>query len=424
MIKRVLQAKPGLSWSATVELGRSVSLVATIILVARFLGPTGLGAYAGVMAGVGFLTPFASAGMGHVLVSRVSVDQEQLEEAWGHAIRATLVAGLVLTASCAGLAVLITGATLAAVLALAAAELVLGSLTVLASQVQLGLGRFRTYAMIQLTGPLLRLVAAVVATLASVSSLTSWAMLYMIAAAGACLVSRRLAGLRMLPRVSGVGPRGNWRLGLQFSVTQLAHGVVNDLDKVFLAAAGDLNVAGEYSAAYRILNLVYMPARAVQTWCYPKFFQHGALGVHTIRRFGLRVTAAASLYGLFAGVSLFLGAPLLPVILGSDYAGSVGYLRLLSVMPLLKCAQWFLGDTLSGFLAQRTRASIQLASALLTAGALVYAVPRYAAWGAAWTTLVVETGTLIALGVAVGRLRDRPTLNVPAAAAGRVRESK
>ena len=85
--------------------------------------------------------------------------------------------------------------------------------------------------------------------------------------------------------------------------------------------------------------------------------------------------------------SLWLCAPVLPLILGPKYDAVVPALRWLALIPLLRCFHTFLADSLSGAGLQRMRTGIQVVVALLNVGLNIIILPRWSWRGAAWTSL-------------------------------------
>ncbi len=63
-----------------------------------------------------------------------------------------------------------------------------------------------------------------------------------------------------------------------YSIGLSAQGVYNDIDKVMLASLSSLGSAGVYAAAYRVIDLAFVPMRAVLSVTYVRFFRLGASG--------------------------------------------------------------------------------------------------------------------------------------------------
>ena len=88
--------------------------------------------------------------------------------------------------------------------------------------------------------------------------------------------------------------------------------------------------------------------RAALAAAYPRFFQAGAEGL----RSALAVSRSIALPGIgyavvVAGV-LLIGAPVIPLVLGADFAPSVGAVQLLAALPVLRWIHYLAADSLTG----------------------------------------------------------------------------
>jgi O-antigen/teichoic acid export membrane protein len=175
--------------------------------------------------------------------------------------------------------------------------------------------------------------------------------------------------------------------GVFFSIGSAATTVYNDIDKIMLSKLSDLASTGVYAAAYRVVDVSMTPVRSLVSAAYPQFFRKGVGGIRATYPYALSLIPKAAIYGVFASASLWLFAPVLPIILGSKYDAVVPALRWLALIPLLRCFHVFLADALSGAGLQRIRTSIQVIVALLNIGLNLVILPRWSWRGAAWTSL-------------------------------------
>ena len=141
--------------------------------------------------------------------------------------------------------------------------------------------------------------------------------------------------------------------------------------------------------------------RSVVSAAYPEFFRIGASGMEASYGYARRLVRKAVLFGLVDFVALILVAPLLPMILGTKYAGVAPAIQLLALIPVMRCVHWFLANALSGANAQGLRTVIQVGVALLNIGLNLLILPRWSWVGAAWTSLASDAVLVAAVYFAV-----------------------
>src|SRR6202011_388724 len=119
---------------------------------------------------------------------------------------------------------------------------------------------------------------------------------------------------------------------------------------------------------YRIIDTSLTPLRSLVSAAYPQFFRLGADGIGATYGYAKRLIGKALIFGVADFLALVLLAPLVPLFLGPKYADVVPALRLLALIPVMRCAHWFLADALSGANAQGIRTSVQVGVAILNIG--------------------------------------------------------
>lgn len=194
-----------------------------------------------------------------------------------------------------------------------------------------------------------------------------------------------------------------WRIkpeiteGCYFAVGFSAQTVYNDLDKTMLARLSTLEATGIYAAAYRLIDVAFVPIRSILSAAYAKFFQQGESGISGSLNLAKRLTPISGVYGLTAGVGLYLLAPLVPYILGDEYATAVEALRWLSPLIFLKALHYFAADTLTGAGFQGARSGVQIIIAVFNVLINLWLIPLYSWKGAALASLASDGMLLIAL---------------------------
>ncbi len=364
------------------------------ILIARALGAREYGVYVSVLALVAVAAPFASLGSGNLLIKHVARAPETFPRQWGRALITTVLSGsalLVLVTAVARLW-LPPSVSVQFVLAIGAADLLFVRLVDVSAQAYQAYQRMSRTALLQLLLSPVRLVAALVmVAITPAPTALQWGILYLLSAViGGCiavaLVNRELGKPEF-----HIGHLGSeLGEGAFFSVSLSAQTFTNDIDKAMLARLATLEATGIYAAAYRLVDVAFLPVGSLLMATYAQFFQQGMRGVSATARFARRLVGFGAGYGLLAAAALFLVAPVLPAILGGDYRDAIGAVRWLALLPFLKAIHYFGADALTGAGHQGHRTIVQVGIATLNILLNVWLIPLYSWRGAAIATLVSD----------------------------------
>jgi len=186
--------------------------------------------------------------------------------------------------------------------------------------------------------------------------------------------------------------RRHWAEGLQYSFSQSTSSAYNDVDKTMLSHYGMNEQNGIYSMAYRVVEIASIPVFSVRDAATPKFFQQGAKGVAHSAALANSLLKRAMLLGIFSAACIFLFAPIIPHIIGKDYAESVYALRWLSLIPFFRSIHQMTGTALMGAGLQKYRTSTQIVAAAVNFLLNLWLIPRYGWQGAAWSSLLTDAG--------------------------------
>jgi O-antigen/teichoic acid export membrane protein len=202
--------------------------------------------------------------------------------------------------------------------------------------------------------------------------------------------------------------RGEGAQGFYFSVSLSAMTVYNDIDKTMVARLATLEAAGVYAAAYRIIDVAFIPVRALLSATLPGFFRTGAGGIQASMRYGKQMLIKVLPYSLFAFAACMIGAPLAPRILGRQYADITEALRWLALLPALKTLHYFIADALTGAGHQGTRTLIQIGVAAFNVLINLWIIPAYGWRGAAWSSIASDGLLALSLLFIVTLLHRKP----------------
>ncbi len=378
------------------------------ILIARSLGAGGYGAFIGASALVAILTPFSGLGSGNLLVKNVARSVDSFGRSWGNALFLILLTGtclLILILSVSRF-VLPDSIPLGLVITIGVAELFFARFLDICGQAYQGIQRLDRTALLQ-TVPVVSRCIAVVGFSLVVRTPTpqSWGCWYLAstvvaAVVGLAFVHRELGS----PRFDLAGIKSEMGEGFYFSISLSAQGIYNDIDKTMLARLSSLSATGIYGAAYRIIDVSFTPVRSLLFAAYARFFQHGQDGIKGSLGFARKLLPVAIGYGVVGGLILFMAAPLLPYILGPEYRETVGALRWLALLPLLKAVHYFAADTLTGAGFQKARSLVQVVVAVFNVGINFWLITNYSWRGAAWASLASDGILAFCLWIMVWRL--------------------
>lgn len=409
-------------------LGQAARLVVQTIyffLMARGLGPQQYGAFVAVAAAVAIVYPFVGNGSGNLMVKNVARDRRLLPECLGDALFMTLASGLLLSVlvvpGC--LVVLPRAIPSSVILLVVASDLVVYRFVDVACLAFQSVERLGWTANLNVLASLMRLAGIAAVLLMDRPTVVAWCVAYLTTSAVCALVAIYCVLSRLArPAFSGLGRvRGELREGFWFSTSLSAQTIYNDVDKTMLARLATLDAAGIYAAAYRLIDVAFLPIRALLAAAYPSFFRHGEDGIGGSFRFARRLLPKPLMYSTMVAVSAWFAAPLVPHILGADYTRTAEALRWLSLLPLLRTLHYFAADALTGAGHQALRTLVQVIVAGFNVLVNLWLIPAYSWRGAAWSSLASDGLLAVALWSCALLMRTRSARIRSNAAAGLAR---
>jgi O-antigen/teichoic acid export membrane protein len=383
------------------------------VIIAQALGVEEYGAFVGATALVSILAPFATLGSGNLLIKNVSRDRSLFHEYWGNALFMICVSGLVLILFVLLIAPFILPKTIPLLLVflVAVTDLIFYRILDTAGQAFQAVLWLNKTAQLNILPNITRLIAAfALVHFFPKPNALEWTFLYLISTAvcallGILLVHRDLGAPKLA--LSRIKPE--ILEGFYFSVSLSAQTVYNDIDKTMLARLATLQATGIYAAAYRLIDVAFVPVRSILAAAYAKFFQHGASGISGSLSLAKRLVPIAGSYGIAAGIGLFLFAPIVPYVLGDEYAGAVEALRWLAPLPFLKAMHYFAADSLTGAGFQGVRSAVQVIVAVFNVLVNLSLISAYSWKGAAWTSLASDGLLMLGLWIMVALLYRQQT---------------
>jgi O-antigen/teichoic acid export membrane protein len=382
------------------------------IEIARSLGVANYGAFVSVVALVGILYPFGALGSGNLLVKNVSRDKRLFSIYWGRALITTAISGslflfIILALSHFALPPQIP---LLLVALIGASDLFGLNIVTISGQAFQAFERLNWTATINVLMSAGRLLGAflLIAIHRQPTSL-QWGYIYSICTAMVAILASSVVSAKFgSPVLCLKLTHSELREGAYFSASQSAQTVYNDIDKTMLARLGTLQAAGIYGAAYRLIDVSFVPISALLWSAYPNFFRTGANGIAASLNYAKFLLFRALAYaGVICGVIL-ITAHVVPHILGPEYAPTAEALRWLAVLPIFKSLHYFLSDALTGAGYQAVRTALQAGVALFNVLINVWLIPAYSWRGAAWSSIASDAVLFCGIAIAVYVLSRRP----------------
>ncbi len=387
---------------------RLIIQAAYFVIIARCLGAREYGAFIAVTSLINVISPFVGLGSGNLLVKNVARNKELFSEYWGNGLLMTLGSGVLLMTAIVGLCriVLPTGIPTIAVVFVGMSDLIFVRVLDLAAWAFQAREQLSKNAQLNVLISLSRLIGiAGLALVLSHATVVAWSAVYFagsVVAAG--LASAWVGGQFGRPRLALARIPGESLEGFYFSASLAAQTIYNDIDKVMVARLGGLVGAGIYAAAYRMIDVAFIPIRAVLNAAYVEFFRRGSTGFQESLRYGRRLLFRILAYPLIVFVLLLIAAPMLPLILGHEFSDVTAALRWLALLPLLKSLHYFVSDSLTGAGYQGVRTFSQVGVAVFNALINLWLIPAYGWRGAAWSSLASDGLLALTLWIVALRL--------------------
>lgn len=407
--------------SAHALVGQIVMAVAGLmnfLILARLLGPSTYGLVAGALALVLTVGPIAALGADKIATRDIARDSSTAARTLTHALLTVIVGS-----SVSGVAIWVLQPLIlpqvprSLLLALVVAEALGNGVMICSVGTRFALGHGRAGGNIMVANGAAKIVAVVAFALAGSGDPIWWASVYaalvLSTAVGATVLTFRQLGR---PRFAGYRLGRQVREGLPYSLNVTATVAQNDIDKTLLVRFGYSSDAGLYSVAYRLATMAWLPVLAVLQASLPRFFAVGATeGLSATVVLARKLLRPLLAYGVFAAIVLVAIAPLIPIVVGEEYRGSVTLLMLLAPLAMLKAAQYLPSDALTGAGYQPTRTLCIVASMGLNLALGLLFIPTYGVVAALVATVIAELVyiALIQLAIRWHGARERRAASVP-----------
>lgn len=402
------------SWILIARLINVVIQAVYFIVLARSLGAENYGSFVGISALASLLSPFVPLGSDDILVKQVSVKRGVFPTYWGNALLIVLVNSIIITSFLLLISGLIfpNNVPLASIGFIVIADLLCLNIQDTSNKAMRAVGIVKKAAQLIVLSTLGKLLA-ILAIVTFINDLDfyakvdiqTWSILYFISSLlvslFALLTINRTVGK---PRLMLSRLKLDIKQGIYFSLGMSASNINNNIDKTMLVSMASLNATGVYGSAYRFITIGNVPILSLFNATYPRFFQYGSQGWDKSLNFTKKLLPIVIGYGIISFVGFQIFAPIVPKILGAEYANVISTLRWLAPLPLISGLQLLISNTLTGLGHQKSRSIIQMISAVFNVGLNICLIPLYGLYGAIWATLASDTTRVICLVATLLRL--------------------
>jgi O-antigen/teichoic acid export membrane protein len=377
-------------WSALDELMLVTgSIVGLLVLVPR-LGAEQYGAYAALFALMGPVTALAQSGVPLAVFDHAVRQHEPIAAVARSCLLLSCIVSAVTVVPVAVVAVaLFDDLAVSTVVLLVAAEVVVQSVWVTLTAIVQVAHSYRAGATLRSAAHGLRI--GVVLTLLALDRVElGWL------AVGLLLTSSvRTAAVLVWVHRSHLIDRGASRVerallrsAATYATAIGATIVHTDGDKVVLEASGYRNDTGVYAAGQRVVALAMLPLNALASSSHFAVLRTSVRSDQ--RRTALHLSAVGAIYAIPAALLLVVAAPLVPTLLGDDFAESVDVLRVLAPVVILRGLTVFPANGLLALGRNPLRSQLAVAHAVVAVGGYLLLIPSRSWHGAALVTLVTE----------------------------------
>lgn len=370
---------------------RLLCLAGWIVVAARTLGAQDYGIFAGVAGSASALAGLVGLGSGMLMYQYSAPDRSCFPRYWKQTLVMCAATGLPLSVVFFLLAASHSSLSNLAIALIAASEvlafpIVTNSVFAFSANERLGWS-----AALPAVSAALRLLAIVLyRELPGSHDLTHYLALHLAASIIGAIFA--LLSARILLRPANVRAR--------ISASDLRHGAGHAaswttatgstmLDKSFVLHWGGDSTSGLYAATYRIAAVIAMPLDAMVMAAMPRLFRAGRQPEHN-RRLLAAMGLATIAYSSGAAILLWLGAPLLPWLLGRDFAAAGPAMRWMGLFVLAYSLRQIGCHALIGRGMKVRKTAVEAGGLILMSILSVLLIPTHGVLGAAWMIIGAE----------------------------------
>lgn len=313
----------------------------TLLLVARLLGASNYGLFAGIAALAVLIGTFSTFGTHLVLLGEVSKSPTRCAQILSYAIPTTLIFSSILFFLYIGICSLLfysLSPSLIVIICIGITEIIVLPLFLLSTIEELALGKTaQSQLWVILPLALRTVVVAVVMLIGSSEPLILFSWLY-IGSAFIALYCRKVfkpdAWLR--PKDWRLANKHELKNSAGYAALAVTAAGPTELDKMLAVKLLPLGMSGIYVAAARVMGAVALPIMALLLAALPRLFRTHNVPANSASKLNVWILITVLIYSVVISSFLWWIAPWIELLFGTNYHGMTDLLRYLCyVIPLL-----------------------------------------------------------------------------------------
>lgn len=379
-------------WSGIADLLTIIAQTASFILLGRNLGPDRYGGYVGMFGIIGPLGALSWSGL-TLLVMQQILGQRQTPNTVARNALTLLIAQTIFasTVSIAIAMLVIKGLSTTEIVLLTLVELAAAPVVMITAGIRQAVEGFPQAARLRIGLVLCRSLSLVGLYLVDALTIRNLAITWLavISLYSLYCLARIWPRLGLTP-LPGRPSRSMLVANGQLSLPMASGTLQQDGDKAVLNGFNLTTDAGLYGAAFRIILMAQLPVQTMNTALFHRFLgdNEDVMGQHTRR--AVRFSFVSFMGSIPIALAIWLVAPILSIILGDDFAGSVDIVRWLApFIPLLAISSAPLNGLL-GLNKNGVRAAVVVSSSVLAMALYLTLIPIFSWRGAAIGTLIAQ----------------------------------
>lgn len=393
----------GLIWTFS---GQGIKLVLQVFYIlglAIILGPTMYGQVAIIMSIIVVLSPFCGIGYGNLLIRDIATKTNRYQKTLGNTIVFLFITFIALEIVLVTITYFIFGFNeelLLIALLLGISDLIFLKVSEFTSQIHLANNNYKKSSITQLNISLIRSTSLVIFTCLNYISDIKLEVIYWVYLYVSFTLLQSIFNFKTLFISYGKPDFRNIKIkfsevkeGVQFSISLSAQGVYNDIDKTILGKYSGSTVAGYYSFAYKISDVVFFPVKALLSYTYPKFFEKGKnANLKNTFTFAKKLSVVVTLYNISVSSVAYFSLPYIFNYFSflKEYQNSLEMVNYLLLLPILKGIHYLFSDALTGSGYQGQRTLIQVFVSLVNFCFSLYFIKKYSWEGAVFASIISD----------------------------------
>lgn len=392
-------------WMLYGQGGRLIFQTLYFLILASLMGPEVYGLIVTVASIILILGPFCGIGFNSLITRELSIKSNQFSDVYGVGIKLTIFSFIFLLLLGESIIFLIYNSSeylytaMILYLFLSIADLLLLKLNEMSSQIYIATGQVKKAAHILTAISFVRFLSVSMLFMYGSLSLINWVVTYFVLSLIlSVFILIKVYKDEFIPNLSANIKWNSIKEGVYFSIGLSSQGVYNDVDKTILGKYQSNYDTGQYGFSYKLLDVLFVPIKAILALTFPKFFKQGKeLGMKGTNKLAYKYLLPLLMYCLIISIISCFTLPMIIESLFTDYIDSIKYFYLLIPILFLKTTHYLIADSITGAGYQKERSLVQVGVAILNFILCLIFIIKYGVYGAILASIVSDFVMLISI---------------------------